>query len=152
MFYNKDAKSPFDSLFTKHAQTNGLRYDFLRNIAQIESGYRADARPPIDKKTGKRASSATGVMQLISGTGKEVGLLTEADFLDPDKNIGGGAKYLARMLKASGGNEMRAALAYHSGPGSADIKAFDRGEYDKISPAGKDYLQKVSGNAIGDPH
>ncbi|MFW3388149.1 UNVERIFIED_CONTAM: transglycosylase SLT domain-containing protein, partial [Kocuria sp. CPCC 205274] len=151
-YYNKNTVSPFDAVFDSAAKSTGLRYDFLRNIAQLESGYRADARPPVDKATGKRASSATGVMQLIKGTGAMYGLNTDADFLDPNKNINAGAKYLAQMLKLSKGDEMRAALAYHSGPGSQDIKNYDAGNYGAISKWGQDYLRKVNGTAQGGQH
>ena len=57
---------------------------------------------------------ARGVMQLMPGTARELGV--DAD--DLASNVDGGAAYLAKMMKLFDGDLTRALAAYNAGPGA----------------------------------
>lgn len=57
---------------------------------------------------------ARGVMQLMPGTARELGV----DAHDLAANVDGGAAYLARMMKLFDGDLVRALAAYNAGPGA----------------------------------
>jgi soluble lytic murein transglycosylase-like protein len=58
------------------------------------------------------AKGAIGVMQLMPGTARDLGV----DPHDPVQNIRGGALYLRRMMSAFGGDVRLALAAYNAGP------------------------------------
>ena len=85
------------------ASRHRLQPDLLAAVARQESGLRQDARSP---------KGAIGVMQLMPGTAKSLGV----DPLDVNGNIEGGAAYLASLLGRYGGNVRTALAAYNAGP------------------------------------
>jgi soluble lytic murein transglycosylase-like protein len=74
-------------------------------VAWRESRFRQSAR-------SKRG--ATGVMQLMPGTARDLGVNAN----DPAQNIRGGALYLRQMLGQFGGDVRLALAAYNAGPGA----------------------------------
>ena len=79
---------------------------FVHAIISAESAYISCARSHVGAK---------GLMQLMPGTAKEVGV---TDVCNTGQNIKGGSIYLTRKLKEFNGNMQLAAAAYNAGAGS----------------------------------
>lgn len=94
-----------DAIFEDAAKTYGLSSKLLKAVAKAES----DFNPNAVSKAG-----AIGVMQLMPGTAKSLGV---SDPYDARQNIMGGAKYLKENLDKFG-NLSYALAAYNAGPGS----------------------------------
>lgn len=100
---------------------------FLRAIAHAESGF--DAR-------ATSAKGAQGVMQLMPGTARELGV---ADPYAHEQSISAGARLLQRLLALYKGDYSRAAAAYNAGAGAV-------AKYGGVPPYREtvDYVQKVT--------
>jgi soluble lytic murein transglycosylase len=99
---------------TRESKTFDLPQEWIRSLMRQESSFRPDA---------KSSSNALGVMQLIPPTGNEVAkdlkvknFTIPESLLDPDINIKLGTAYLARMIRAFGGNVPLGLAAYNAGP------------------------------------
>lgn len=79
----------------------------LRAIAIQESG---------GDPTARSRAGAVGVMQIMPGTGQELGV---TNLTDPEQSIYAGAKYLSQMLDRYKHPEL-ALAAYNAGPGRVD--------------------------------
>jgi|GEM_PF-3182023 Rod binding domain-containing protein len=90
----------------KASAETGLPQDLLKGVIHTESGGNPMAKSP---------KGATGLMQLMPATAKELGV----DPTDPVQNILGGARYLAQMKKRFGSDTL-ALAAYNAGPGAVD--------------------------------
>lgn len=96
----------YAALIRKHATAHGLEPTLVSAVVRVESCY--------DRHAVSR-SGAQGLMQLMPQTAVELGV---NDSFDPEQNLGGGVRYLARMLKRFN-NDVRLALAaYNAGPES----------------------------------
>lgn len=93
------------------AREHGLDEKLLRAVAEVESGLRPEAVSP---------KGALGVMQLMPGTARSLGL---ADPFDAQTNIDAGARYLRGLLDQFGGDTTLALAAYNAGPGA--VKRYD---------------------------
>ncbi|MGH8029437.1 MAG: lytic transglycosylase domain-containing protein [Arenimonas sp.] len=88
----------------KHATAHGVAPELVSAVMRVESCY--------DRRAVSR-SGAQGLMQLMPATAIELGV---NDSFDPEQNIGGGVRYLARMLQRFN-NDVRLGLAaYNAGP------------------------------------
>jgi soluble lytic murein transglycosylase-like protein len=99
-----------EELIDQAATVHGLRPEFVRSVAAVESAYRVDAVSP---------KGAIGLMQLMPGTAKDLG----ANPHDPAENAEAGARYLKQLLLkyADSPDPVRLALAaYNAGPGAVD--------------------------------
>ena len=110
------------------ATVHGLRPEFVRSVASVESAYRVSAISP---------KGAIGLMQLMPGTAKDLG----ANPHDPIENAEAGVRYLKQLLLkyANSGDPVRLALAaYNAGPGAVD-------KYGRIPPYRETqaYVEKV---------
>jgi soluble lytic murein transglycosylase-like protein len=97
-------------LVDRAALFNGLRPEFVRSVAAVESAFRDSAISP---------KGAIGLMQLMPGTASDLGV----DPNDPAQNAHGGAKYLKELLlryKDSQDPVRFALAAYNAGPGAVD--------------------------------
>jgi hypothetical protein len=90
--------------FEKAAKAEGVDVRLLRAVAWTESRGRQNAVSP---------KGALGIMQLMPGTAAELGV----NPFDPDANVNGGARYLARQL-ARFQSVPLALAAYNAGPGA----------------------------------
>jgi soluble lytic murein transglycosylase-like protein len=94
----------YDDLIAEAAAKYGVRFSLVKAVVAVESGF----RPAVKSRAG-----AMGLMQLMPGTAKDLGV---KDATDPRENIHGGTRYLAGLLKHFK-NEELAVAAYNAGPG-----------------------------------
>lgn len=84
----------------------GVDISLLRAVIHAESAFNPMA---LSNK------GAQGLMQLMPGTAGDLGV---TDAFDVGQNIRGGARYLAQLLQAFGGDSQLATAAYNAGPGA----------------------------------
>ena len=93
-----------DAIFSAAGLRYNLSPNLLKAIAKVESGFKSDAVSRV---------GAIGIMQLMPGTAKSLGV---TDPFDPAQNIMGGAKYVREMLDRFDGDIELALAAYNAGP------------------------------------
>jgi hypothetical protein len=126
--------SKYSELIKKEIVKNGnlFGYSFVEAMIKQESFGSSNAISP---------QGAAGVMQFMPDTGKDYGLQTLEDRLDPLKSIPAGIKYLSDIVKRSGARTSDELLAgYHSGEGS--LRTFRKKGY--FSPEGVADTAKLS--------
>lgn len=133
-------RNQYDPVVKMAAIKHGVDPYFVHGIISQESAYQPKIEGP---KT--RYGTAKGMMQLLDGTARDMGVHNTLDLFIAEINIDAGTKYLKQQLNRFDGNATLAAAAYNAGYGNI-IKCGNR-----ISPyAGGqtlDYVQKVLGYA-----
>jgi len=119
-------KGPFERLIQEAAHVHGIDPALIRAVMQAESRFDPSVVSP---------GGAQGLMQLMPGLAKELGVV---DPLDPRDNIMGGAKYLKQLLDAHRGNLSLTLASYNAGP--ANVK-----RYNGVPPfrETREYVRKV---------
>jgi len=120
----------FDNLIDHHARANDLNPLLVRAVIETESAFNPRARSHV---------GAMGLMQLMPGTARDLGVL---DPYDPEDNIRGGTKYLRSLLDRFDNDVELALAAYNAGPGAVE-------RYDGVPPyrETRNYVAKI-GNRI----
>lgn len=116
----------YRELIDKYAAAESVPAALVSAVMRVESCY--------DRRAVSR-SGARGLMQLMPFTARELGV---RDSFDPEQNIGGGVRYLAKMLKRFKNNTRLALAAYNAGPEAVD-KYRDVPPY----PETKNYVRRV---------
>lgn len=109
----------------------------LKGLAQIESSNNPNAKA--------EGSTAEGMFQIVKGTRKMLGL--ENPF-DPVASAQAAMKYLNQLKKMFNGDEQKAVLAYHAGPGNVMKYGLDTSQMPKAVV--RNYLDKFN-KAVGNP-
>lgn len=112
----------------KEAESQGMDPELALSLAHIESGF---------KHAAKSNKGAIGVMQLMPGTAKELGV----DPTDPDQNIKGGIAYYKQQLDKYK-DPYVAGIAYNAGPGVAD-KFLETDDVSVIPTETLGYVEKL---------
>jgi soluble lytic murein transglycosylase-like protein len=94
----------YQPIIQKHAKAHGLSPELVSAVMRVESCY--------DKQAVSR-SGARGLMQLMPMTAASLGV---HDSFDPEQNIEGGVRYLAKMLKRFENKLDWGLAAYNAGP------------------------------------
>ena len=127
-----DQKSArFDPIIDERAAAEGVSADLVRAVIQVESAFNHLAVSP---------KGAMGLMQLMPATASELGV---ANPFDPAQNIGGGIRYLKRLLSRYDDKVELALAAYNAGPGAVDKYGQNVPPYQET----RDYVKKITGSS-----
>lgn len=113
-----------DAIFEEAAQRYQVPVALLKAVGKVESDFNPKA---------VSSAGAQGVMQLMPGTAKDLGV---TDPFDARSNIMGGAKYLAQKLEKYNGDIDLTLAAYNAGSGTV-------AKYGGVPSFTRKYIAKV---------
>lgn len=118
----------YDSAINSISKKFDVDKNLIRSIILAESA---------GNHTAVSSAKAKGLMQLMDGTAKEMGV---GNVFDPKENIYGGTKYFTQLLRKYSGDIPLSLAAYNAGPGNVE-------KYDGIPPfeETKNYVNRVLG-------
>lgn len=125
----------FDPLIDEHSAAQGVSPDLVRAVIQAESAFNPHAVSP---------KGAMGLMQLMPATASDLGV---SNPFDPAQNIGGGIRYLKRLLARYDDKVELALAAYNAGPGAVDKYGQRVPPYRET----RDYVKKITKNSTSVP-
>lgn len=125
-----EGANQYASIIKKASATYDVPEKLIVSVMKQESNF----NPSVQSTAG-----ATGLMQLMPGTAKYLGVKNS---LDPEQNIMGGTKYLRMMLDKFDNDTSLALAAYNAGPGNVQ-------KYNGIPPFKEtsNYVKNVLQNA-----
>ncbi|MCB9475918.1 MAG: lytic transglycosylase domain-containing protein [Deltaproteobacteria bacterium] len=106
----------------------GVPKRIIHAVIKAESSYNPKATSPV---------GAQGLMQLMPGTAKELGV---SDAYDPFQNVMGGTRYLRQLLDRYDGNLRNTLAAYNWGPHRVDKYGTQR-----LPDETRGYLARIHG-------
>jgi soluble lytic murein transglycosylase-like protein len=101
-------RQKIDSCIENAALKYNLPKELIHCVIRAESGFRSKA---------VSRSGAMGLMQLMPGTARELGVSNPFDI---EQNIDGGTRYLKKMLDQFDGDVKLALAGYNAGPGAVE--------------------------------
>lgn len=101
--------TPYDSLITRAAARHRVDPLMLHSVIKQESAY----RPGAVSRVGAR-----GLMQIMPGTGSDLGVANASYLLDPATNIDAGARLLKKLWGRLDGRFDLVLAAYNAGEGA----------------------------------
>ncbi|MCM2283543.1 MAG: lytic transglycosylase domain-containing protein [Desulfobacula sp.] len=119
-----------DGIIQKASSHYGVDSDLIRRVIEAESNFKPDA---------VSSKGAMGLMQLMPGTARELGV---TDPLDPSENIMAGTRYLKKLINRYDGSVPHALAAYNWGMGNLDSRR------SRIPEETKNYVAKITGIAF----
>ena len=116
----------FEGIINKAADSFNIDKNLIKSVIFTESAGKVKALSN---------AKAKGLMQLMDSTAKEMGV---NNIWNPEENIRGGAKYLARMLRQYNGDIRLSLAAYNAGPSNVN-------KYKGVPPfeETKNYVERV---------
>ncbi|MEO5326774.1 MAG: lytic transglycosylase domain-containing protein [Magnetococcus sp. THC-1_WYH] len=123
----------YDTIIQKASKKYGVDADLIRSVIQVESSFNPKA---------VSAAGAKGMMQLMPGTAKELGVKNP---FDAEENIMGGTAYLSRLLDRYDGNVRSALAAYNWGMGNLEKKPMAA-----MPGETRSYVSRIMGMMEGD--
>ena len=127
-------RAQYQSYVNAASQKYGVSAALINGVIQAESSFRPDVTS---------SAGAQGLMQLMPGTAKELGVTNS---FDPAQNIDGGVQYLRKMIDRFDGDLRLALAAYNCGPGrveSLGVSSSDDSAYMNLSTNVRGYVDRV---------
>lgn len=125
--------SQYDDMIEQAARRHGVDPLMLHAVIFQESRYKQQARSHV---------GARGLMQIMPGTGAQLGVTNAGHLYDPATNINAGAKLLKQLWTKYNGRFDLVLAAYNAGPGAV-------AKYGNAVPPyreTRDYVVKVQGH------
>ena len=136
----KADSTPLGVYAMKVAEKYGVDPELASYVMRKETGGSKDPA------TAVSSAGARGVMQLMPGTARDMGV---KDSFDPYQNIEGGIKYLA-MLNKKYDDPKLVAIAYNWGPGNTDKWLRSGADVSKLPAETRKYIaQMAEGGVVG---
>ncbi|BAO04879.1 uncharacterized protein CBO05P1_160 [Clostridium botulinum B str. Osaka05] len=121
----------YASFINEASRAYGVPASLIAAIAKAESDF---------QNLPANSSGATGIMQLVPSTARELGV---RDIHDPRQNIMGGTKEIAKLLKKYNGNLDLALAGYNAGIGkvaqAGGVPSYTKGYISKVKKYMKGY-------------
>ena len=125
----------YNATIKEASQKYNVPENIIKAVIDIESSGNPNAKNP--------NSTATGLMQLLAGTAKGLGVTNAKD---PTQSIMGGTNYLSQMYKETGSTSWENALAAYKW-GSGNLKRKAGNDWTKADAETQSYVKKAMGKS-----